>query len=115
MARDLAREVGLSEENTTVILDAITLHHSPGVGPEHGAVAQLLSAGAAVDVIGLHSWQLPDAVLADAVALHPRESFKNVFIEAFGREAERVPAGRAQFLHRYGAFATAIRLAPFAE
>lgn len=78
-------------------------------------MAQLLSAGAAVDVIGLHAWELPDAVLADAVALHPREGFKNVFIETFGNEAKRVPAGRAQFLHRYGAFAAAIRLAPFAE
>ena len=71
VAREVAGQVGLSEEATTVILDAITLHHSPGVGPEHGAVAQLLSAGAAVDVIGLHAWQLPDAVLSDAVALHP--------------------------------------------
>ena len=115
VARDVSRQVGLSGADTTVILDAITLHHSPGVGPEHGAVAQLLSAGAAVDVIGLYAWHLPDAVLADAVALHPRESFKSVFIEAFGREAERVPAGRAQFLYRYGVFATAIRLAPFAE
>jgi hypothetical protein len=115
VARQVAEQVGLPEEATTIVLDAITLHHSPGVGPEHGAVAQLVSAGAAVDVIGLHAWQLPDAVLADAVTLHPREGFKNVFIEAFGSEAKRVPAGRAQLLHRYGAFATAIRLAPFAE
>lgn len=115
VARDVAAQAGLSDEATTIILDAITLHHSPGVGPEHGAVAQFLSAGAAVDVIGLHAWQLPDAVLADAVALHPREGFKDVFIDAFGSEVKRVPAGRAQFLQRYGAFATAIRLAPFAE
>lgn len=115
VARQVAEKVGLPEEATTIVLDAITLHHSPGVGPGHGAVAQLLSAGAAADVIGLHAWQLPDAVLADAVTLHPREGFKNVFIEAFGNGAKRVPAGRAQFLHRYGAFATAIRLAPFAE
>jgi hypothetical protein len=115
VAREVAEQVGLSAQATTLVLDAITLHYSPGVGPEHGAVAQLLSAGAAVDVIGLHAWQLPDAVMTDSVTLHPREGFKDVFTQAFSREAERVPAGRARFLHRYGAFATAIRLAPFAE
>lgn len=115
VARRVADEVGLSEEATTIVLDAITLHHSPGVGSEHGAVAQLLSAGAAVDVIGLHSWRLPDDVLSDAVTLHPREAFKDVFTHAFRSEAARVPRGRARFLHRYGAFAAAIRWAPFAE
>lgn len=115
VARCVAEQVGLSHEATTLVLDAITLHHSPGVGPEHGAVAQLLSAGAAVDVIGLHAWKLPDTVLVDAVNLHPREGFKAVFTEAFGEEAARVPDGRARFLNRYGAFAIAIRLAPFAE
>jgi hypothetical protein len=115
VARDVAAQVGLPDDATTLILDAITLHHSPGVGPEHGSVAQLLSAGAAIDVTGLHAWQLPDAVLTDTVARHPREDFKNAFAEAFGKEAARVPGGRAAFLHRYGAFATAIRLAPFAE
>ena len=115
VARAVAAQVGLSDDATTLILDAITLHHSPGVGAEHGTVAQLLSAGAAIDVTGLHAWQLPDAVLTEAVTLHPREDFKNAFIEAFGNEAVRVPAGRAAFLHRFGGFAVAIRLAPFDE
>lgn len=115
VARQVADEVGLSTDATTLVLDAISLHHSPGVGPEHGAVAQLLSAGAAVDVIGLHAWHLPDDVLSEAVAQHPREAFMDVFTEAFRDEAARVPQGRARFLNRYGAFATAIRLAPFAE
>jgi len=115
MAREVTEQVGLSKEATAIVLDAITLHHSPGVGPKHGAVAQLLSAGAAADVTGLHTWQLPDAVLSDTVRLHPRESFKDVFTQAFRDEAARVPEGRARFLYRYGAFAAAVRLAPFAE
>jgi len=115
VARQVADQVGLSQEATTIVLDAITLHHSPGVGHAHGAVAQLLSAGAAADVTGLHTWQLPDDVRSDTVALHPREGFKDVFTQAFREEAARVPEGRARFLHRYGAFAAAIRLAPFAE
>ena len=115
VAREVAEQVGLSAAATTTLLDAITLHHSPGVGPEHGPVAELLSAGAAVDVIGLRSWELPDDVLAEALAEHPRESFKQVFAEAFRREAARVPQGRVRFLNHYGAFATAIRLAPFTD
>jgi hypothetical protein len=115
VAREVAELVGLPEEATVTVLDAITLHHSPGVGPEHGAVAQLLSAGAAADVTGLCIWQLPDAVLSDTVRLHPRESFKDVFAQAFRDEAARVPEGRARFLRRYGAFTAAIRLAPFCE
>ena len=115
VARDVAEQVGLSQEATTVVLDAITLHHSPGVGHEHGTVAQLLSAGAAADVTGLETWLLPDEVLRTAVKLHPRDDFKDEFTAAFKNEAVRVPEGRARFLHRYDAFAAAIRLAPFDE
>ena len=78
-------------------------------------MAYLLSAGAGLDVAGVRSWELPAATLADAVHEHPRTGFKRVFTEAFGQEAARVPEGRAQLLMRYGAFATAIRFAPFAE
>ncbi|WP_169744302.1 hypothetical protein [Knoellia aerolata] len=49
------------------------------------------------------------------MTLHPREGFKDVFTQAFRAEVAPVPEGRARFLHRYGAFAAAIRLAPFAE
>jgi len=115
VARAVAEQVGLSRDSTTIVLDAITLHHSPGVGPEYGAVAQLLSAGAAADVTGLRTWQLPDAVLSETVRLNPREGFKDVFTQAFRDEAARVPEGRARFLRRYGAFDAAIRFAPFGE
>ena len=87
------------------------MHYTPGVTPDAGAVAYLLSAGAAVDVVGLRSWELPSATLAEAVREHPRNGFKNVFTEAFRREAARVLEGRAQLLLRYGAFAAAIRFA----
>jgi hypothetical protein len=79
-----------------------------------GPVAYLLAAGAAVDVVGLRSWELPPDALASAVRQHPRDGFKGVFIEAFRQEAARVPDGRARLLLRYGAFGAAVRLAPFA-
>jgi hypothetical protein len=115
LAREVAQQVGLSTAATETMRTAITMHLSPGVGHAAGPVAYLLSAGAAVDVVGLRSWQLPPSTLSSAVSRHPRADFKRVFTEAFQREAARVPQGRVKFLHRYGAFAAAIRFAPFDE
>ena len=113
IAREVAEQVGLSSAASTTMQTAITLHHSPGVTVAAGPVAYLLSAGAGVDVVGLRSWELPTEVLIKAVSRHPRENFKKAFATAFGQEAVRVPLGRTRLLHRYGAFAAAIRFAPF--
>ncbi len=115
LARDVAEEVGLSPAATEVMQTAITMHYTPGVALTAGPEAYLLSAGAAVDVVGLRSWDLPADTLKDAVRDYPRAQFKTYFSEAFRGEAARVPQGRAQLLNRYGAFAAAIRFAPFAE
>ncbi|MEP9363022.1 HD domain-containing protein [Nocardioides sp. CN2-186] len=113
VAREVAEQVGLSGAASTTMQNAITLHHSPGVSLTSGAVAYLLSAGAALDVVGLRSWDLPTTTLSAAVTAHPRENFKQVFGAAFAQEAARVPHGRTRFLHRYGAFGAAVRLSPF--
>jgi hypothetical protein len=115
LARDVAEQVGLSTAATNTLMTAITLHYNPGVTVDAGPVAYLLSAGAAVDVVGLRSWDLPRATIAQAVREHPRLGFKSEFTRAFRQEAARVPEGRARLLHRYGALATAIRFAPFEE
>ena len=115
VARDVAERVGLSTAATETLRSAITLHHSPRVGPGAGSVAYLLAAGAGVDVVGLRCWELPPSTLADAVRDHPRDGFKQYFARAWADEAARVPRGRARLLRRYGAFTTAIRLAPFDE
>lgn len=113
LAREVAEQVGLSTAATDTLETAITMHHTPGVTVDAGPEAYLLSAGAAVDVIGFRAWDLPDGALAEAVGLYPRTEFKRVFTAAFRQEAARVPEGRARFLHRYGAFAAAIKFAPF--
>jgi len=112
-ARDLAGQVGLSSPATDTLLTAITLHHSPGVTPAHGPVAYLLSAGAALDVVGLRSWDLPPDALSAVISAYPRLGFKRAYRAAFRAEAAHVPAGRAAFLRRYGAFGLAVQLAPF--
>ena len=115
LAREVAEQVGLSTAATDTMLTAITQHYTPGVTVDAGPVAYLLAAGAAVDVVGLRSWELPPATITEAVREHPRAGFKTAFTEAFRQEAARVPEGRARLLHRYGAFAAAIRFAPFDE
>lgn len=115
LARRVASDVGLSRRGADIVMSAITLHHSPDVGPADGAVAQLLSAGAALDVIGMRAWDLPAPTTDAIVKRHPRLGFKKEFSAAFRHEATRVPRGRAQFLERYAAFDLAIRLAPFTE
>lgn len=114
-ARQVAEQVGLSTAATDTLMTAITLHYTPGVTVDAGPVAYLLSAGAAVDVVGLRSWELPPATIAEVVRAHPRAGFKALFTEAFRQEAARVPEGRARVLQRYGAFAAAIKFAPFNE
>jgi len=112
VARDVAEAVGLSTAATEIMRTAITLHHSPGVTLADGPVAYLMSAGAAVDVIGLRAWQLPSQVLTSILEEHPRRGFAREFRTAWAAEAAAVPHGRARFLRRYGAFDLAIRLAP---
>lgn len=113
VARDVAEKVGLSSAATETLQTAITMHHSPRVTLAAGPVAYLLAAGAGVDVAGLRCWRLPPATLTDTVREHPREGFKEYFAHAWADEAARVPLGRARLLRRYGAFAAAVRLAPF--
>ena len=115
VARDVAGTVGLSTAATDIVCTAITLHHSPDVTVADGPVAHLMSAGAALDVVGLRAWQLPPEVLTSVVAEHPRSEFKREFRRAWAAEAAAVPRGRAQFLRRYGAFDLAVRLAPFTQ
>jgi hypothetical protein len=115
LARQVAEQVGLSPAATEVMETAITMHYNPRVTLSHGPVPYLLAAGAAVDVVGLGSWELPPETIPDTLAEHPRVGFKDAFGTAFRQEAARVPEGRARFLYRYGAFGAAIRLAPFEE
>ena len=116
VALGVAETVGLSTAATQVMRDAIALHHSPDVTLEaDGPVAYLLSAGAALDVVGLRSWALPAGLLREVVSEHPRLAFKREFASAVAAEAAAVPQGRMDLLRRYGAFDLAIRLAPFED
>ena len=81
-------------------LQTRSLYH-PGVGLESGAEAYLLSAGAAVDVFGLRSNEIPDAVRHSVIQEYPRLGFKREFAGVLRAEAKQVPRGRAWYLQRF--------------
>lgn len=113
VSRELSAAHGMTPADQEVVANAISLHHSPGIGLDDGAEAFLLSAGAGVDVFGLRSERLPDAVRRQVVAQYPRLGFKREFARLFRAEARQVPHGRAWFLHRFALSDVTIRLAPF--
>jgi hypothetical protein len=113
LAREFADRHGVSADRREVITNAIAMHHSPGVGLDAGPEAFLMSAGAAVDVFGSRSSEIPDAVRKRVVEQFPRLGFKREFAALWRVEAEQVPRGRAWFLRRFAVTDLTIRMAPF--
>jgi hypothetical protein len=115
LAREFTTRHGVPADSGELVANAIALHHTPGVRPEFGAEAFLLSAGAGVDVFGLRSDQVPDAVRRSVIHELPRLDFKREFSKLWRAEARQVPRGRAWFLHRFALTDLSIRLAPFRD
>jgi hypothetical protein len=113
LARDFTDSRHVPAHDRELVANAIAMHHTPGVGVESGAEAYLLSAGAAVDVFGLRSNEVPDAVRESVVQEYPRLGFKREFAGPLRAEAKQVPRGRAWYLHRFAVSDVSIRLAPF--
>jgi hypothetical protein len=113
LARDFADRHGVPADSREVVTNAIAMHHTPGVSLESGPEAYLMSAGAAVDVFGLRSNEIPDAVRKEVVEQFPRVGFKREFAALWRAEAKQVPRGRAWFTHRFAVTDLSIRMAPF--
>ena len=115
LAREFTDSHHVPAEVRELVANAIAMHYTPGVGLESGAEAYLLSAGAAVDVFGLRSSEIPDAVRQSVVQEYPRLGFKREFAGLLRAEAKQVPRGRAWYLHRFAVSDLSIRLAPFPD
>jgi hypothetical protein len=115
LAREFTESHHVAADDRELVANAIALHHTPGVGLEAGAEAYLMSAGAGVDVFGLRSNEVPDAVRKGVVQKYPRLGFKREFAGLIRAEAKQVPRGRAWYLHRFAASDLTIRLAPFRD
>src|SRR6478672_10001176 len=115
VAREFTDSHHVPAEIRELVANAIAMHYTPGVGLESGAEAYLLSAGAAVDVFGLRSNEIPDAVRQSVIQEYPRLGFKREFAGLLRAEAKQVPRGRAWYLHRFALSDLSIRLAPFRD
>jgi hypothetical protein len=113
LAREFTDGHGMPSNGRELIADAIAMHHTPGASLQSGAEAFLLSAGSGVDVFGLRSDEVPDAIRRSVVREHPRLGFKREFAGLWRAEARQVPRGRAWYLHRFALTDLTIRLAPF--
>ena len=113
LARAFTDRHGVPVDGRELVANAIAMHHTPGVGLEFGAEAFLLSAGAGVDVFGLRSDEVPDALRKSVVRDFPRLGFKREFSRLWRTEAKRVPRGRAWYLHRFALTDLTVRMAPF--
>src|SRR3954469_2724193 len=85
LAREFADRHGVPADSREVMTNAIAMHHTPGVGLE----SYLMSAGAAVDVFGLRSHEIPDAVRRRVVEQFPRLGFKREFAALWRAEAKQ--------------------------
>jgi hypothetical protein len=115
IAREFLDHRGVPADGQELVANAIAMHHTPGVGLELGGEAFLLSAGAGVDVFGLRSDEVPDAIRKSVVRQFPRLGFKREFSGLWRTEAKQVPRGRAWYLHRFAMTDLTIRLAPFRD
>ena len=70
VAREFTDSHHVPADMRELVANAIAMHHTPGVGLESGAEAYLLSAGAGVDVFGLRSNEIPDAVRQSVIVIH---------------------------------------------
>src|SRR3954449_1592017 len=113
LAREFTDRHHVPADDRELVANAIAMHDTPGVGLDAGAEAYLLSAGASVDVFGLRSNELPDAVRRSVVEEYPRLGFKRELPALLRTEAKQVPRGRAWYLHRFAVSDVSIRLAPF--
>ena len=95
------------------LANAISLHLNARVPAEHGPEAQLVQAGAGLDVIGLRHWELTPETVGSVVARYPRHNMKRASHDLFKTESH--PRTRARLLNRWLMFGTFIRHSQFDE
>ncbi len=112
-ATEWADEKGWPEQRCASLGDAISLHLNVSVPAEHGPEAQLLQAGAALDVAGMRHWDIDPETVDAVVDRYPRIRMKDQLYPLF--VAELRPRTRAQLLNRWLRFGTLVRHSQFAE
>lgn len=108
-ANEWARQRGWPAHRCETQADAISLHLNVRVDARYGPEAQLLQAGAGVDVIGLRLWEINPRNVEDVLSRYPLNDFLDGLAEF---EAEAHPHTRTKFLIRWLMFMTMARRSP---
>ena len=112
LATEWAADRGWHGERCGTLGDAISLHLNSEVSRVHGPEAQLLQAGAGLDVIGMRAWELTPATRRAVLLRHPMLDF----VDGLGDFSRESRAGtRTQFLMRWVRFATLARHSPIKD
>lgn len=99
----LFTEAGEPPESATLVGDAITVHATPGITPEHdGALGFYVQSGAMFDLAGMRAGDLPRGFREDAIRAHPRAGVTREIARLVRAEARAVPKGRFALIHRCG-------------
>jgi len=111
----IAQQADCSPEVTTRLSEAICMHITPGVSYSQNVLAALLNGAALVDILGMRLWDFAPQAIEQAIALYPRQQFKQRISNYWRAETKAVPGGRAAWIERAALFTVFARLAPFAE
>jgi hypothetical protein len=114
VAEDFLAGSPLSADLQHDVLDAITRHLNPSVPAREGEVQALVHDGIALDVLGLHGWELDPAGVSRVQERHPRHGFTVRGEPLLRAHARRVPGCRAGALLATG-FGLGLRMSPWRE
>lgn len=82
-ARSFLVAHGVVTPDVATVWTAIALHTTPEVPYRMDPVIAATTAGVESDVLGLHLGNIPQQLLDEVVAAHPRPDFKNRILRAF--------------------------------
>jgi hypothetical protein len=84
------------------VLDAISRHLNPAVGPPLGALQHLTHDGILLDLLGVRAWELDREGLDRVEDAHPRHGLTVVSDFDLSQHARQVPNGRVAALYGAG-------------
>ena len=95
-------DAGLGEAAALATADAITVHSTAGITPDHDGAGFYVQAGASVDLAGLRCCDLTRSYFDDVHTAHPRDGVTRAFRTHIAAEARANPDGRFAQLRRCG-------------
>jgi hypothetical protein len=90
-ARRFLLERDFSADEARTVWEAIALHTSPGIPTRMSPVIATMHLGVLTDALGFGLGDLDQATVDAVLAAHPRDDFKNGFIQAFHEGIQHRP------------------------